>query len=116
MVVEPDDTARALRSGIVEVLGTPRLVALCEEACCKAIEAELADGTTSVGMKVRLDHMQPSPVGARVTAEATLSKVEGRRLTFNISASDDRGLIAVGKVVRVIVDLDRFMTKCGDAT
>lgn len=112
MVVGDEDTARALRSGQVEVLGTPRLIALCEEACCRAVQADLIDGATTVGMKVRVDHMQPSPVGARVTAEATLSKVEGRRLTFNVSAADDRGFIAAGKVVRVIVDRDRFMGKC----
>ena len=64
-------------------------------------------------MKVRLDHLQPSPVGATVIAEAMLSKVEGRRLTFTVSASDDRGLVAVGKVVRVVVDVERFMGKCG---
>ena len=63
-------------------------------------------------MKVRLDHLQPSPVGATVVAEAVLSKVEGRRLTFTVSASDERGLVAVGKVVRVVVDVERFMAKC----
>lgn len=113
MVVEEDDTARALCSGQVDVLGTPRVIALCEQASCQAIENDLVDGQTTVGMKVRVDHLQPSPVGAAVTAEATLSKVEGRRLTFNVSASDERGLVAVGKVVRVIVDRDRFMSKCG---
>lgn len=116
MVVTDADTARALCSGHVEVLGTPRLIALCEQACCRAIESDLSDGMTTVGMKVRVDHMQPSPVGASVTAEATLSKVEGRRLTFNVLASDDRGLVAVGRVVRVVVDEDRFMAKCGDST
>ena len=44
-----------------------------------------------------------------------LSKVEGRRLTFTVSASDDRGLVAVGKVVRVVVDVERFLGKCGAA-
>ena len=67
-------------------------------------------------MKVRLDHLQPSPVGATVIAEAMLSKVEGRRLTFTVSASDDRGLVAVGKVVRVVVDVERFLGKCGAAS
>ena len=64
MVVGVPDTARALGSGTVEVLGTPRLVALCEEACCRAMAPVAAGGTTTVGMKVRLDHLQPSPVGA----------------------------------------------------
>ena len=112
MVVSDQDTARALRSGAVDVLGTPRLIALCEEASCRAIAPALADGATTVGMKVGLDHLQPSPIGERVVAEAVLSKVEGRRLTFTVSASDSRGLVAAGKVQRVIVDVERFMAKC----
>lgn len=114
MIVTDDDTARALGSGSVEVLGTPRVIALCEEACCRAVQADLTAGMTTVGMKMRIDHMQPSPIGASVVAEAVLNKVEGRRLTFTVSASDDRGLVAVGKVVRVVVNLDHFMAKCGN--
>jgi fluoroacetyl-CoA thioesterase len=112
-VVGEDDTARAVGSGTVDVLGTPRLLALCEEACCRAVAASLPTGITTVGMKVRLDHLQPSPVGATVIAEAMLSRVEGRRLTFTVSASDHRGLVAVGKVVRVAVSVERFLGKCG---
>lgn len=113
MVVQEADTARALGSGTVDVLGTPRVVALCEEACVVALAPDLTPGFTTVGMKVRIDHLQPSPVGARITAEATLERVEGRRLTFTVSASDERGLVAVGRVIRVVVDVERFMAKCG---
>jgi predicted thioesterase len=112
MTVGEADTARALRSGTVDVLGTPRLIALCEEASVRAIAPVLAEGTTTVGMKVALDHLQPSGIGERVVAEAVLAKVEGRRLTFTVSASDGRGLVAVGKVSRVVVDVERFMSKC----
>jgi predicted thioesterase len=115
MMVGEADTARALRSGTVEVLATPRLIALCEEASCQAVAPALTDGTTTVGMKVALDHLQPSPIGARIVAEAVLAKVEGRRLTFTVSASDGRGLVAVGKVLRVMVDVERFMAKCSPA-
>ena len=116
MVVTAADTARALGSGTVEVLGTPRLIALCEEASCRAVAPELSEGTTTVGVNVRLDHLQPSPVGAELVAEAVLAKVDGRRLTFTVSASDERGLVAVGKVVRVLVDIDRFLSRCGCST
>lgn len=115
MVVSDTDTARALGSGSVEVLGTPRLIALCEEASCRAVASELADGCTTVSLNIRIDHLQPSPVGAEVVAEAVLAKVDGRRLTFTVSASDERGLVAVGKVVRVVVDVDRFLARCGPA-
>ena len=95
------------------MLGTPRLIALCEEASCRAIAPRSADGTTTVGMKVAPRPPPAVAVGATVVAEAMLSKVEGRRLTFTVSASDGRGLVAVGKVVRVVVDVERFMGKCG---
>lgn len=111
-VVSETDTARALGSGEVEVLGTPRLIALCEEATCAALANVLEPGTTTVGMRVQIDHLQPTPVGAEVVAEAVLERIEGRRLTFNVSASDERGLVAAGKVTRVMVDIERFMTKC----
>jgi predicted thioesterase len=112
LTVTDADTARALGSGSVDVLGTPRVVALVEEAACKALEDRLDAGTTSVGMRVRVDHLLPTPVGAEVIAEAMLERIEGRRLTFTVSASDERGLVAAGKVTRVVVDLERFMNKC----
>jgi len=112
MVVGTSDTARALGSGDVDVLGTPRMVALCEEATCVALEGTLSEGNTSVGMRVQIDHLQPTPVGSEVVAEAVLEKIEGRRLTFTVSASDAGGLVAAGKVTRVVVDRGRFMSKC----
>jgi predicted thioesterase len=60
---------------------------------------------------VQIDHLQPTAVGAAVTAEATLEKIDGRRLTFTVSASDTRGLVAAGKVTRVLVEVDRFNSK-----
>ncbi|HEY2812606.1 MAG TPA: hotdog domain-containing protein [Acidimicrobiales bacterium] len=110
--VTESDTAEALGSGDVAVLGTPRVVALCEEASIKAIDRMLDPGTTSVGMRIQLDHVAPTAVGHKVRAEATLERVEGRRLTFAVSVRDERGLVAVGKVTRVIVDVERFMEKC----
>lgn len=109
--VGPDDTAIALRSGSVAVLGTPRVVALCEEATCRAVAGELEDGTTTVGMRVQLDHLAPTSVGSTVKAEATLEKVEGRRLTFAVSVSDGAGLVAAGRVTRALVDTATFLDK-----
>ena len=99
-------------SGEVAVLGTPRLIALCEEASLQAVAGQVPEGHTTVGMRVQLDHLAPTAVGCSVTAEARLDKIEGRRLTFAVSASDDRGLIAAGKVTRVVVDVEKFMDKC----
>ena len=111
LLVGDADTAIALRSGEVPVLATPRLLALCEEAAFRAVAAELGEGETTVGMKVQLDHLAPSAVGHTVKAEATVEKVVGRRVLFTVSVSDDRGLVAVGRVTRVVVDADHFVAK-----
>lgn len=109
------DTAVALGSGDVDVLGTPRLVALFEQATVDALHGVLDEGQSSVGMRVQIDHLQPTPVGAEVVVEATLDKIEGRRLTFTVTASDSGGLVAAGKVTRVMIDVDKFMSKCCSA-
>ena len=109
--VKDADTAVAFGSGDVPVLATPRVVALCEEATVRAIRPALDDNETSVGMRVQLDHLQPTAVGSRVVAEAVLEKVEGRRVTFTVTVTDTCGLVAAGKVTRVIVDRTRFLEK-----
>lgn len=111
LVVSHEDTALALHSGDVPVLGTPRLIALCEEAAILALADHIPVGQTTVGMRVQLDHLAPTHIGSSVAAEATLERVEGRRLTFTVSASDHCGLIAAGKVTRVIVDTAQFLDK-----
>jgi predicted thioesterase len=111
LVVRDEDTAIAMHSGEVNVLATPRVVALCEEASVAALAGHLEPGETSVGHTVQLDHVAPTKVGTGIRAEATLLKVNGRRLTFSVSVTDARGLVAAGKVTRVIVDAERFMEK-----
>lgn len=111
LVVGPADTAVAMRSGNVDVLATPRVIALSEEATCAALAGRVPEGHTSVGMRVQIDHLQPTAVGIEVVAEATLEKIEGRRLTFTVSVNDARGLVAAGKVTRVLVDIDRFNSR-----
>lgn len=111
LVVSEDDTALALHTGDVPVLATPRVVRLAEEATVLAIEGTLDDATTSVGYRVQLDHLAPTPVGGKVRAEATLEAIEGRRLTFRVSVSDGHGLVAAGRITRVIVERERFMEK-----
>jgi predicted thioesterase len=109
LTVGEGDTAIAFKTGDVNVLATPRVVCLCEEATVLALEGQLAPGQTSVGHTVQLDHVAPSRVGTTVSAEATLQKVNARRLTFTVSVADDKGLVAAGIVTRVIVDHDRFI-------
>lgn len=105
------DTARAAGSGDVDVLATPRILALCEEACCRAVDPSVQETSTTVGMRAQLDHVAPVRVGSTVRAEATLDKIEGRRLSFTVSVSDASGLVAAGRITRVVVDRVEFLDK-----
>jgi fluoroacetyl-CoA thioesterase len=111
--VTSDDTAAALGSGSLPVLGTPRLLAWCEAATCAAIEAELPPGSTSVGTRVSLEHLGASPVGAEVEVSASRAYVDGRLHRFTVAARHlaDGRLVGSGEVTRVVVDADRFLTR-----
>lgn len=111
LVVAKADTAIAMRTGDVSVLATPRVIALCEEAAIAAVADDVPAGQTTVGMRVQVDHLAPTSVGSSVAAEATLERVEGRRLTFTVTVNDACGLVAAGKVTRVVVETERFLEK-----
>lgn len=108
--VSSADTARALGSGDLDVLATPRLLAWCEEATCAALD--LSPAQTSVGTRIELEHLAASVVGTVVTATATVIYQDGRLLRFQIVAQDTAGtLLATGEVRRVIVDRERFLSR-----
>ncbi len=111
LVVGDADTAIAHRSGDVPVVATPRVLALCEEACCLAVRPSLEEGQTTVGMRAQLDHVAPVRIGSTIRAEVTLDKIEGRRLSFTVSVSDASGLVAAGRITRVVVQRDEFLEK-----
>jgi predicted thioesterase len=111
LVVEDRDTAPAIGSGDVPVLATPRIVALAEQATIEAVAGELEPGSTTVGYEVQLTHLAPTPVGGKVTAEATLEGLERRRLSFRVSVNDARGLVAAGRITRVVVERERFIER-----
>jgi predicted thioesterase len=111
LVVTDADTAAALGTSDVPVLATPRLVQLCEQASVSALVGHLNGDETTVGFRVELTHLAPISVGSRVVATATLDRSEGRRLVFNTSVNDACGLVAAGRVTRVLVDPGRFMEK-----
>jgi len=117
LIVGEEDTAEHFRSGDVPVLATPRLLALCEEATCRATDGHLADSQASVATRVQFDHLAPVGVGSVVLAEATLVKVEGRRLIFTVSAArlegDGGGLVGAGRVTRVVLDRGTFLARAG---
>jgi predicted thioesterase len=107
--VTEDMTAERLGSGDVPVLGTPAVLALVEGAAVAAVSDDLKTGTTTVGASVELDHMAPTPLGARITATAGVRHVEGRRVTFAFEVTDPAGPVARGTHVRVVVDRRRFL-------
>lgn len=110
-MVTLSQTAQALGSGLLPVYGTPSLVALLEQAAVNALVPHLATGMTSVGLRVHVQHMAPTPVGMAVRATATLVAVDGRRLSFHVSAYDDVEQVADGSHERVIVDEARFVAR-----
>jgi predicted thioesterase len=111
LTVCDSDTALFLGSGDVPVLATPRVVLLAERATVHAVEGQVAVGLTTVGYRVQLDHLAPVAVGDEVFAEAVLESVEGRRLTFRVSVKHRDGLVAAGRITRVVVERSRFLGK-----
>jgi fluoroacetyl-CoA thioesterase len=111
LTVTDGDTAQALGSGDVPVLGTPRLLALAEAATVAATAARVPPGSTTVGTRVELEHTAPSPVGTTVAATATLAKVDGLRLLFEIRVSAGERTVAEGRIERALVDRQRFVHK-----
>ncbi|MGH1492106.1 MAG: thioesterase family protein [Acidimicrobiales bacterium] len=110
-IVGEGDTAVALGSGDVPVLGTPRLIAWCEEVTVLALTPELQAGQTSVGYQIRVDHLAPTPVGGAVAVQASIAEVDGRQVGFEILAADGNGDVARGTITRVLVDRERFIAK-----
>jgi len=107
--VADQDTAVALDSGDVPVLGTPRVLALAERATVAAVAGAIGPGATTVGTRVELEHLAASVVGAAVRVTAELERVDGRRLEFAVELRDGARLAARGRVTRVLVDRDAFL-------
>jgi predicted thioesterase len=107
------DTAAALGSGHLPVLGTPRLLAWCEAATCAAIAETLEPSRTTVGTRVSLEHLAASPVGERVEVQAAVAYVDGRLVRFSVAAShvSDGKVVGTGEVTRVVVDRERFLSR-----
>jgi fluoroacetyl-CoA thioesterase len=109
------DTAEAVGSGDLPVLGTPVLLAWCEAATCAAVAPVLTEGRATVGTRVELEHLAASPVGAVVAVTATLVYVDGRLLRFDVLARhlEDDKVVGHGQVTRVVVDRVRFLSRLG---
>ena len=109
--VEKADTAADVGSGSLLVYATPCMVALMEGAACEAIEEAIPEGQTTVGIELNIKHVAATPVGMEVRAEATVTAVEGKIITFDIQAYDEAGLIGEGTHKRALVNSDKFLEK-----
>jgi fluoroacetyl-CoA thioesterase len=110
--VTPENTAAACGSGSLPVFGTPFMLAMMEEATCTAISTQLEDGQSTVGISMDIQHTAPSPVGMAVRAEATLTEVNGKMLTFAVTAYDQAGEIGSGTIRRCIIRSESFLSRC----
>ena len=110
-LVEREDTALEVGSGSLLVYATPCMVALMEGAACEAIEEAMDETKTTVGTELNIQHLSATPVGLDVRAEAEVTAVEGKVITFAVRAYDEAGLIGEGTHKRVIVPIQRFLDK-----
>jgi fluoroacetyl-CoA thioesterase len=107
------DTAQSLGSGDLPVLGTPRVVALIEQAAVAAATGRMESTQTSVGIRIDVEHLAPSRIGTVVEAEAALVRVDGRTLYFDVRVTSEGEELARGSHVRFIVDRVRFLARAG---
>ena len=109
--VNQNNTALPLGSGDMEVFATPAMVALMENAAMNAVAPHLEAGQTTVGTQITTSHIKASALGATISATATLTAVDGRSLTFAITAREGDKIIGEGSHTRFIVDRERFLAK-----
>lgn len=109
--VTVENTAAAFGCGSLEVFSTPAMIALMEGAAVACVDEALEPGQTTVGTLVEIRHQAATPVGMTIKAQAHLTEVKGRKLVFEITASDDKEVIGEGRHERYIVDAQRFLAK-----
>ena len=110
--VNENNTADKVGSGLLPVYATPSMIALMEKCASECVAPYLEEGKASVGTMLNVKHLSASPIGIKITCNATLTEVDGRRLVFALEAFDEKGLIGEGTHERFVIDTERFMAKC----
>ncbi len=108
LVVGDEHTAPHVGSGVVPVLATPVMVNMMEAAALAAVERHLPSGYQTLGTRLEVEHVAATPVGMQVCVTARLTRVDGRRLYFELNAEDERERIGGGVHERVMVNVERF--------
>lgn len=111
LIVTQYYTASAWGSGLMDILATPAMIALAESTCMESVQGDLEQGMTTVGTKVDIEHLSPTPLGMTVTCKSKLIEIDRRRLVFHVELFDDKGLIGKGRHERFIVNADAFQQK-----
>lgn len=111
ITVGESDTAKSVGSGELLVLATPRMCALMEECAYKCVLNDIGEGNSTVGTMLNINHVSATPVGMRVRAVATVTAVDGRKISFDLKAYDECGLIGEGTHERFVVGSEKFMAK-----
>jgi len=111
IVVQPEDLANFVGNIGAEVLSTPRVILLMEQAALDAVEDALPEGKITVGTLINVKHFAATPLGGKVRAEAYLREIDGRRLVFDVAAYDEFEKISEGVNERFIVSIDKFLEK-----
>ena len=109
--VTETSTAKTVGSGSLDVFATPSMIALMEKASCVAIQSFLDEGATTVGTMINVEHLSATPIGCEITVESVVIAVEGRKISFEVKAFDNEGIIGKGTHDRFLVDAERFMIK-----
>jgi len=112
--VEYKDTAKAVASGLAEVFATPCMIALMENAAYLAVQDELSEGQSTVGISIDVKHMAATPMGMKVWAQAKLVEVDRKKLTFEIEAHDEAELVGTAVHERFIIDEEKFIAKVNE--
>ena len=110
-LVEREDTAAEVGSGSLLVYATPCMVALMEGAACEALASALSEDQSSVGIALNIEHLSATPVGLEVRAEAEVTAVEGKIITFSLVAYDEAGKIGEGTHKRCVISAQKFLDK-----
>ncbi|WP_297420601.1 thioesterase family protein [Clostridium sp.] len=111
IMVSDNDLAIKIGSGDLEVYATPAMIALMENAAKSLVVNEIPNEFTTVGIEINVKHIKSSPIGANIECKATLVKVDGMKLFFEVEAYDDNGIIGKGTHTRYIVNINDFMEK-----
>ncbi len=106
-----ETTALELKSGTLKVLATPAMICLMEQAAAELVEKNLSENLTSVGISINIAHKSPTPIGLKISAEAEITKIEGKKIYFAVKAYDEVNEIGSGTHERYIVEKEKFQSK-----